>query len=634
MIQPTTITTVPFASLFRSPLNMRQGAYNPGSIETLSALIEAEGLINPLSVVAELDDAGKPTGRHGVIAGGRRLASISRLVDKAAEGWNSAKGIEVKVYDQESARSVSLSENSGREDMHPIDECVAFNELLAENKHSIEAIAARYGVKPLYVRQRVKLANVAPEFITMCRNDELELDELEALALTDDHEEQRRVVAALGPHRLEAYYIRSALTKDEVAATDKKAKFVGLKAYEKAGGQVRRDMFDESHTTLQDSGLLQRLVIEKLQKAADKELHDGANWVEIEADGCDIYSHYPAVRQITVETPESKAKLAALKSERTALYRERDRDATTEERIEEIDERLEAIDADVSEIEEACEQDDPNQLEAAGTVVTIGYQGKLEIHRNRLRAADMRRIEAGRGRGGQSEDGGAPASADHSDSLIRRLTAHRTAALQVELSNRPDVALVALTASMLASKFRVSEWMADDEREKLALTGAGVAVTLQGPALQRHISNLDDVTAVQAFGTKRDHVEALLRAEVKNGDVFGWLIDKPQVVVMELMAFCAASAMDTVELGASSKRAAGAAVAEVVGLDMRRWWKPTAADYFKAVAKPVTLRAIAEITGKQDDGSLEALKKGDLAKHAEGVMEAAGWTWLPAPIRN
>jgi ParB family transcriptional regulator, chromosome partitioning protein len=77
--------------------------------------------------------------------------------------------------------------------MHPADQFIAFHDLVVESGLSIDDVAARFGVSPLFVRQRLKLANVALRFIKAYRAEEIRLDQLEALAITDDQEAQEKV---------------------------------------------------------------------------------------------------------------------------------------------------------------------------------------------------------------------------------------------------------------------------------------------------------------------------------------------------------------------------------------------------------------------------------------------------------
>jgi ParB family chromosome partitioning protein len=70
--------------------------------------------------------------------------------------------------------------------MHPADQFTAFHQLVADGL-GFEEIAARFGVTPITVRQRLKLANVAARLFELYRTDEINLDQLMALTVTDDH---------------------------------------------------------------------------------------------------------------------------------------------------------------------------------------------------------------------------------------------------------------------------------------------------------------------------------------------------------------------------------------------------------------------------------------------------------------
>ena len=62
---------------------------------------------------------------------------------------------------------------------------------------------------------------------------------------------------------------------------DRRVRFVGLEAYEAAGGVVRRDLFEsEGGGTVQDVALLETLVRGKLEAVADDVKAEGWNWTE------------------------------------------------------------------------------------------------------------------------------------------------------------------------------------------------------------------------------------------------------------------------------------------------------------------------------------------------------------------
>ena len=77
-----------------------------------------------------------------------------------------------------------------------------------------------------------------------------------------------------------------ALTGDEIPASNRRVKFVTLKAYEEAGGMVRRDLFSKGDdgVFIADPGLLDRLVRTKLEETAAAVPREGWKWVEIRPD--------------------------------------------------------------------------------------------------------------------------------------------------------------------------------------------------------------------------------------------------------------------------------------------------------------------------------------------------------------
>jgi ParB family chromosome partitioning protein len=75
--------------------------------------------------------------------------------------------------------------------MHPADHFEAFAALLVEGRPTEEDIAVDFGVTPLVVGRRMRLANVSPRVLADYRADTVTLDQLMALALTDDHKRRR-----------------------------------------------------------------------------------------------------------------------------------------------------------------------------------------------------------------------------------------------------------------------------------------------------------------------------------------------------------------------------------------------------------------------------------------------------------
>ena len=64
---------------------------------------------------------------------------------------------------------------------------------MIERGMTVEDVAARFGVSTTSVRQWLKLAKVAPQLFEMFRDAEINLNQMMALAVTDDHSAQERV---------------------------------------------------------------------------------------------------------------------------------------------------------------------------------------------------------------------------------------------------------------------------------------------------------------------------------------------------------------------------------------------------------------------------------------------------------
>ncbi len=171
------IISIPLNKLIRSARNVRKSGGE--SIDGLASSILVHGLIHNLTVVEQLADNGENSGKYEVVAGGRRFAASQRLAKQKKVPKTFA--VPCHVVDPATATETSLAENFIRVAMHPADQFIAFHDLVVQSGLSIDDVAARFGVSPLFVRQRLKLANVAPRFIKAYRAEEIRLDQLEAL---------------------------------------------------------------------------------------------------------------------------------------------------------------------------------------------------------------------------------------------------------------------------------------------------------------------------------------------------------------------------------------------------------------------------------------------------------------------
>jgi ParB family chromosome partitioning protein len=219
------------------------------------------------------------SGSFEVVAGRRRFDALKLLAKQKKIAGDFPVPCEVR--EDTSATEISLAENEMREAMHPADQFEAFKKLADEGRGE-EEIAARFGVTPQVVRQRLKLAVVSPKLIVAYRKDAMTLDCLMAFTVSDDHKQQEKVWKALPDYARESpRSIRDALTEKHADADGKLARFVGIEAYTAAGGAVLRDLFEDGKAWLTDPALLDKLAAEKLEQAAQSVRGEGWKWVEI-----------------------------------------------------------------------------------------------------------------------------------------------------------------------------------------------------------------------------------------------------------------------------------------------------------------------------------------------------------------
>jgi ParB family chromosome partitioning protein len=180
----TPIQYVPLGTLRVSPRNVRKKP--PTRIRELADDIAISGLLQNL-VVRAID--GEPN-HHGVCAGQRRLAALDLL--KREGRMQDADLIPVRIVSEGEALATSLIESAEREGMHIADQCEAFKQLVAERR-SIAEIAARFSVADRDVQRALKLASVLPKLIEVFRDDGMGYEQVCALALSDNPEQQERI---------------------------------------------------------------------------------------------------------------------------------------------------------------------------------------------------------------------------------------------------------------------------------------------------------------------------------------------------------------------------------------------------------------------------------------------------------
>ncbi|MBQ0215736.1 ParB N-terminal domain-containing protein [Alcaligenes faecalis] len=614
---------VPLSQLRPSRRNVRKTAGQ--SIDALAASIARVGLLQNLTVILASD------GEHyEVVAGGRRLAALKLLAKKRhiPKDWE----VPCLLVQDASARTVSLTENIQREAMHPADQFEAFAALVAEGR-PIEDIAADFAVTPLVVQRRLKLANVSPRLMADYRADAVSLDQLMALAITDDHAAQEAAFYDAPEWQRSPHALRDRLTEREIDAQHPLVRFVGMDAYQAAGGGIRRDLFAEGDAGvyLTDAVLLETLVRSKLDEHAATIRAEGWAWVDAtpSATYADLQAFHRAPRERRTPNKREAQRMEKLQEKMQAIGEAVDAamEADDEDKADALQEEGDRLGDQLQALEDNLLDYSPNVKAAAGAIITLDRQGQIVVHRGLLREAEAKalrtlerlrqgfRSDGEAGNDDTGEDDEPPKTAAISDKLAQRLSAHRTAALQIEVARHPQVALAALVHGMAQTVLQRSYYSHD-----LPL---GVSLKVQD-RLESIAPDIPDSPAAVALRELQQVASDGLPQD--SAELFAALLAKSQDELVRLLSVCVAATVDVVTPRATPLQP-GEELAQAVGLDMAAWWKPTSEGYFQHIPKAAILDAVGDYAPEQVY-RLAKLKKADIASEAERLADGTGW--MPA----
>ncbi|SMG61589.1 ParB/RepB/Spo0J family partition protein [Paraburkholderia susongensis] len=621
----TAVQYVAYSRLCRSPHNVRRKA--PVNVSSLADSIAAKGLLQNMVVHVLKGSRGKQP-KLGVCAGQRRLAALDLLASSGRIAG--AYLVPVKVVSEAEAVAASLIENEQREPMHPADQCEAFQLLISEGR-SAEYVAALFGVSAAIVHRRLKLANVSPKLLDVFRDDGMTMEQITALALTDVHDLQERLwFDAEHSWQREPRELRNAITQTEIdVRRSALARFVGVEAYEAAGGYVRRDLFsdDENAGYISDPDLLNRLAADRLTVAAQEVQAEGWGWVETRtkfdySELCRFGTLDTVMRSCTAEEQGELDALVAARDEAQAkldAYYENDDDTLDEDAVEklqtDVDEAEEAVDSYTARFE----MWDPEGMKFAGALVIVDGSGKLVIERGRVRREDRTKVAPAEEGSAQAHDIPRPV---HSEKLCRRLTAHRTAAVQVELSRNPVVALAVLMNRLIPVVF------SSHFRGLYVRQASTVNAECTHDRLLRDADDMTNSPAWLEIEAEQKKWAAMLPKQFDA--LLPWLLTQEQDVMANLFAFCVAATVDGI--GTSDTPHAINHVANILEVDMTQYWKPTRERYLDHVSKARVLEVVSQAVSPEAANDLKGMKKGDAATAAE--LRLAETTWLPEVLTN
>ncbi|MDB5577726.1 MAG: plasmid partitioning protein [Bradyrhizobium sp.] len=647
---------IPFNKLVLSEANVRK-IKNGLSIDELAGDIARRGLLKNLNVRPVVDAAGVETGMFEVPAGGRRYLALAKLVKAKRLARSEPIPCSVRAADSDiSAEEDSLAENVRVVALHPLDQFRAFKAMV-DGGDSEQEIAARFFVSPMVVRQRMRLASVAPALLEAYAEDQMTLDHLMAFTVNADHARQLAVWEAVSrdPYR-SAHTIKRQLTQGAISMRDRRVQFIGLTAYEEAGGSALRDLFSpEDGGWVEDAGLVEMLANEQLREEAEKLAGEGWKWIEIAIDF--PYGHTNGLRVLEGVgarlTEEEQNTRDAFVEELDALYAAHDGE---DDLPNEVDQRLGELETAIEAFDNRPVLYDASEVTRAGAFISIDGNGNLRIERGFVRPEDEAQIADGSDgadlNGAELADpavqravitiGGelvSDAGEDEEDALkplserlLGELSAHRTLALRNALAEQPQVALTLLLHRLVSGAFR-----SVSAGSCLQASVSHVFFPVQGAELKESIS----ASAIHAR-----HAAWQERFPAGDQPFWDWLAGLDDQDRLALLAHCVSYGVNALiekvdrhggsgitQHGLDQRIGQADRLARAVGLDMvAAGWQPTVETYLGKVTKPRILEAVREAGGDRAAQLIDHLKKGDMANEAERLLADSGW--LPEALRT
>lgn len=595
------------------------------TIEGLAESIARRTLLTSLSVRERTNEAGNPTGFYEVQAGGRRLRALQLLAKQGRIAKDSLVPCLIKSGGL--AEDDSLAENADREALHPLDLFRAFAQL-REKGLSLDDIAAAYRVTTTYVKQLLRLDSASDKLLKAYANDDIDLEQLKAFCVTDNHKRQEEVFKLItkGNAHGSAHNIRRLLTENTIPAHDRRVLFVGLKNYTKAGGTIMRDLFEHDHGGwLQDPDILTRLLNDKLAEAQADIIKDGWKWAEICIDGY-TWQIKQGLRSLPEEarfTPKDLKKRQQLADEYDAALEAFDEDSQT---ADDDQARLDALEAKIDAIDAKPAQYSAEAKATAGAILSLSQKGALSIEYGYVRPEDMPADPDDADAHDASSRSSKPAEyvvagKPLADRLVHDLTAFKTVAIRNALAQDFSAAFLTTLHAMCLDVFhhRPAHSCAQISLQK------GFAVSVPG---------LGDFAPSKDIETRHDAWEARLPRDPDT--LWHELARLNDTERAALFAHCVSLSINAVSAKHSprrSERLHADQLSGALGLDIAAaGWKTDAENYFSRISKAQILEAVREAKDDQTASLIEHLGKADMAKEAARLIEDTNW--LPPVLRT
>ncbi len=185
-LDAASIRQVPVEAIAPNPRQPRQ-KQNPETLQELADSIREHGLIQPLIVTAVSGDDEVPGTQYQLIAGERRwtAAQLAGLTHVP---------VIVKEATPQQMLELALVENIQRADLNPLEEAVAYRQLMDEFGLTQEQVAERVGKSRVAVTNVVRLLRLPDEVKAALLEDQIAEGHARALLAVEDAEAMRHLL--------------------------------------------------------------------------------------------------------------------------------------------------------------------------------------------------------------------------------------------------------------------------------------------------------------------------------------------------------------------------------------------------------------------------------------------------------
>jgi len=176
--------------------------FSKDSLQELSDSIKENGILQPL-VVRQM-----PSGDYELIAGERRLRASKFL------GLSEVPVVVLEVSDEKNLE-LALIENIQRQDLNPIEEALAYKQLIDRHHYTQEECARRLGKERSTVTNIIRLLSLPEEIRSYIVESKLSMGHARALIVLEDEEMKLKVARRI---------VQEGLSVREVEAIAKRMK--------------------------------------------------------------------------------------------------------------------------------------------------------------------------------------------------------------------------------------------------------------------------------------------------------------------------------------------------------------------------------------------------------------------------